>query len=797
MRYDIIRTSALLLVACIALSSCSGKGSESLKDAPAAGIAETGEHPTEMAAELLSGSYKAIDAELPEDIGDVSNIWELGSGEYVIYGTDWTQRGAPLEKLYIFSEDKNEYRRLEPEFPEEFLSADEHFPYTIFCADGKVYEVCYTQDHGGIVPPEEYDDSFDYESYEKNSRPGIMICAFDTNGKLLSKVIPDEIFRYKDDNGYTQISALLPDSDGYIAFVNDGTLIHISADGSVNELMGYEKCENGFISRSELLTDNAGAPYLYVIENDFDEGNYIIKLLPIDMTTGKLGAPLYSSEEEGFHESGRLTSGRGEYLIFMPEEDGLYGLRADGSRELVLNWADADITSGTAVPAGDDEFMVLSRNWNNNTSSLARLVRRDLSEVEETKVITLAALDSAVVSTSVNEFNRSQNDYRIKIVDYSQYNQPDDYTSDGAWEQLKMDIISGKAPDVIISSDHDDMMELAEKGAFADLYSLMEGDSEVNKDTLMPNIMKYGEGSDGSLYSLSPFFYAESIAVKSKFGVSENWTMKEMLDFYDSAPASADLIYKYDTKEAVFERYFDWTDSLIDSKKGTCDFDCDDFVRYLEFCNRFPDKEEEYEKYSDEWNNMQEEMWMKWPTDRDITERVWISIDHPLSFIKGFEAGEDITLAGYPSADGSGGRISCDTFVAISVSCPEKEGAWQYIRSNFTKRAQEKGYSCGFSARRDVFAGQVEDMKHFTDDNGDPVDHYESKGQKYYPLTDQEAEHFSEYIMNCCKSGGNYDKDVYAICLEEAQSYFAGERSAEEAAGMIQNRVAIVVSEKS
>ena len=98
-----------------------------------------------------------------------------------------------------------------------------------------------------------------------------MICAFDTNGKLLSKVIPDEIFRYKDDNGYTQISALLPDSDGYIAFVNDGTLIHISADGSVNELMGYEKCENGFISRSELLTDSAGAPYLYVIENDFDE----------------------------------------------------------------------------------------------------------------------------------------------------------------------------------------------------------------------------------------------------------------------------------------------------------------------------------------------------------------------------------------------------------------------------------------------------------------------------------------------------------------------------------------------
>ena len=64
----------------------------------------------------------------------------------------------------------------------------------------------------------------------------------------------------------------------------------------------------------------------------------------------------------------------------MPE-DGLYGLRADGSRELVLNWADADIASGTAVPAGDDEFMVLSRNWNNNTSSLARLVE-DLSEVE-------------------------------------------------------------------------------------------------------------------------------------------------------------------------------------------------------------------------------------------------------------------------------------------------------------------------------------------------------------------------------------------------------------------------------
>lgn len=42
----------------------------------------------------------------------------------------------------------------------------------------------------------------------------------------------------------------------------------------------------------------------------------------------------------------------------------------------------------------------------------------------------------------------------------------------------------------------------------------------------------------------------------------------------------------------------------------------------------------------------------------------------------------------------------------------------------------------------------------------------------------------------------DYDSDIYAIIDEEAQAYFAGSRSLDDTATIIQNRVQLYIDEK-
>ena len=64
-------------------------------------------------------------------------------------------------------------------------------------------------------------------------------------------------------------------------------------------------------------------------------------------------------------------------------------------------------------------------------------------------------------------------------------------------------------------------------------------------------------------------------------------------------------------------------------------------------------------------------------------------------------------------------------------------------------------------------------------------------------LTKAEYDRLVELINSIKKVNNELDNDVFQVINEEVQSMFAGEKTAEEVADMIQNRVQILVSEKS
>ncbi|MDE5569962.1 MAG: hypothetical protein K2I82_04835, partial [Ruminococcus sp.] len=63
------------------------------------------------------------------------------------------------------------------------------------------------------------------------------------------------------------------------------------------------------------------------------------------------------------------------------------------------------------------------------------------------------------------------------------------------------------------------------------------------------------------------------------------------------------------------------------------------------------------------------------------------------------------------------------------------------------------------------------------------------------PLTDAEADKYDKFVRISVKNTIKPNNEVDKIIKEELDSYFNGERSAEETASIIQNRVSIYISE--
>ena len=63
------------------------------------------------------------------------------------------------------------------------------------------------------------------------------------------------------------------------------------------------------------------------------------------------------------------------------------------------------------------------------------------------------------------------------------------------------------------------------------------------------------------------------------------------------------------------------------------------------------------------------------------------------------------------------------------------------------------------------------------------------------PLTQEQVDYFMN-IINSVDGSYNYDDELVTVVSEEAAAFFAGQKSAEEVAKLIQSRVQIYVNEQ-
>ena len=592
----------------------------------------------------------------------------------------------------------------------------------------------------------------------------------------------------------------------------ESSAVYLLADGMLYAICTQIKYADG---------DFTNAEYTYKL-NTYDNGFSLLSSVNIENTDEyDLGqaSGLYMAKDSGLvaeigsqyvtiAPDGRITSAvqrekndelgiteliddTAKYSYYYNDNTAFYGVKPDKSREKLIDFANSGLSEVRCIAHLADEEFVCTMG-----GKLYRLSERDADDLAEIKEITLAVtfnIDS--IQPMIADFNSGSNLYRVNVKNYSDGHEHTIEGFESAAHDLEMDIISGNAPDMVWL-DTNETEKLASKGAFTDLYELMDSDTRFTREAFLPNYLEAAE-TDGHLYSITPTFMIRTMAAKSKFVDKENWNFDGFKAAYESRPDGMELFETANNRNAVFDRLSNSGADFIDMTTHTCSFDSQEFIDMLEFAGQFPGVDE----YTWEQCSCR--------NDTALLSDMYFSSFRDINVQKQSVFGEAITFVGAPSADGKGSVMLPSNQFAIMETSDNKEGAWEFIKlfladeccngnpdgipvtENGLKKVMEAALEPPF------YYDELNDNKKvYMDETG--MDSYSNEQIKITPMTDDEQKRYEQFVRGVRRiSSGNTRLAISSIISEETEYYFAGEHSAKQCAEMIQNRVSILLSEQS
>lgn len=410
----------------------------------------------------------------------------------------------------------------------------------------------------------------------------------------------------------------------------------------------------------------------------------------------------------------------------------------------LANWHDcalADATVTSIVQCSDNTWLCAS-DFDGKIWSIRREV---ISEGKQTLHIA-AAVGSLELDELVKQFNRAHRDC-VAVIDYYPEN---------AYDRLCTEMMAGDGPDVL------DLTWLSlplNSSYLVDLYPYIDADPDVDRDMFVPTVISSLE-LNGQLTSLPAAFVVLTMTARvADVGERTDWTIEELQNLWEQRTDDIFLMSGWMDRH----NYLSWlatltTGDFIDWENGTARYDSEDFIRQLQFCETLSD----YVEYNDE-----------------VAEKpclVEFEDVQNLVRINGvrYNYKEDFTYIGFPGDGEYGSFFDVNQLhFAISANSDKKDLAWEFIRLALTKKNQEMICdSWQLPIRMDVMDARIETVVGNVSDR----------------------QRFRQLIQKPLRFVSSNDT-IHQIVTEEGEAYFDGQRTVEEAAERIQNRVTLYLSE--
>ena len=673
--------------------------------------------------------------------------------------------------------------------------------------------------------PDDFDPNTDSKwNYPSTDIGGSYLVHVAADGSTIASIdLSDTNADDTEDGMSSNLSSFAVDAAGNL-YVSDYNNIYVlDAEGNVQfNLDGSQY--NGSLCR--LNAQQVGVMwYNYTDDvNAADEnGQYFV---PIDLETKDWGEKVKLPPNVG-----SIFPGDDAYDFYYTYNNNIYGYTAKtDTKEKLVDWLACDVDtnnmSGYAM-LSDSRVAALMQDWNTDptTYQLIVLHRVDASEIKEKKVLTLACmyLDWNLRSMIV-EYNKTNDEYRINVVDYSEYATDDDYNA--GVTKLTTEIISGSVPDIFLTSNLP-IDKYAAKGVIADLNTFMDGGNGLSRDYFVPQVMSALE-KDGKLYELPTSFSVQTAyALSSIASQYDTWNVAAVQDAMTQLQEGATVFSNGWTKNTALSNCLSRNlSAFVDWTTGKCEFDSEAFQQLLAFCNSFPAETSDgdgaiaYASSAD--IAVDDAMWESDATRITNGKQLMSTTGmHSFdSYIWNVYAIRDkITFTGYPTEDGSGSSFGLQMPMAISSVTKYPDAAWAFVCSIIKKMntIDENNYYYGFPISQAAFDAEMTDImteQYQLDENGEQVDwdgdgepdkairgsyetmeNGETVYKDVYALTQEDIDQILG-VINSTRSVYDYDQEILDIITDEVAAYFAGDKDVQTTANMIQSRVNLYVQEQ-
>jgi hypothetical protein len=536
-----------------------------------------------------------------------------------------------------------------------------------------------------------------------------------------------------------------------------------------------------------------------------ENGETVDKLIitPINTATGSYGTSESIDAPGGIQSN--IAQGDAKYDYYGFGVSSIHGYK-DGIRSLVADLPASGVNLNQisrVLPVSETEFILTGTTPESIVlDKLFKLTKVDPKDVPDKTIITVASIeDEYYFSGYLAEFTAAHPEYQ---VEYKLYAEDSGTSFEDALKAFNTDVLAGKIPDVLVINSLMPYGNYADKGLFANLYPLIDKDPDVSRGDYYKPFLEALE-TDGKLFSIAPIFQVYTLAGKtSVFGEKQGQSLEELEEAAAKVPG-ASLFGNINRADFIDGFFMRMSYGFIDTEKGVCNYEDPEFISLLEYAKTFPAPAPDAPPFmSSTWFPGETSDYKE---DKILLEYMNLFDLREIVSLEQVEFGEPITFLGFPNGYGGSGitaRARLETAVMADAKNPD--GAWEFVKGL-------QGYgdpfteSCGYPPLM-VFPLLQSEMDILAKNATEPAFQYDFTTGERIPriqwlgadLSGQpnNTEADNEKMFKLFKSIDGIHRSIPAIndiIREETDAYFAGDRSAEETAKIIQNRATTYLEE--
>ncbi|MCM1118117.1 MAG: extracellular solute-binding protein [bacterium] len=353
-------------------------------------------------------------------------------------------------------------------------------------------------------------------------------------------------------------------------------------------------------------------------------------------------------------------------------------------------------------------------------------------------------------------------------------------------DRLMLELTAGKGPEVLYVS-REDMESLYEKGLLEDLTDVL---SQETVERIFPGVLECGR-IDGRQIGFVMEAELRTMLVNWEVWDKESWRLEDVVSLLEDGESGPDLqavvamgVPPFGTAGALWHLTLQNMEQcpFLNLEESTCSFDSEEFIHLLELCKQYgtvlsavnidiPMREGKALACVGDFSNLQ------------------------MFCIKMDSLGEDFHCVGYPTESGSGSYWSSDYYLVVRKGADCMDTVKEYLEFLYSTKYQRKQ---DIPLCREVYDRYVDPQESINS----PGHQYLDRGQGIFStlrLKPDGSSYVDDFLELAEKSGPlpQGDEMIGEIVMEEAESFFAGDKDAATVAGLIQSRVRLYLAENS